>query len=159
MRRVLETSAIAILTAHLLYLWTSFNTLPATVPTNFNAAGEADAFGSKNSIWELWFVSLGLYTLLTAVVFIPLKSRLWNLPSAVKEDASGEKAGAVYEMIAALKALTVLIFLALSWQVIRSAKGLASDWFMPLLLVVGVVAPLVIIGVYYAKMMPSTVSR
>ncbi len=159
MRRVLEASAVIILAAHLLYLWTSFNALPATVPTHFNAAGEADAFGSKNSIWELWFVSLGLYALLTATVFIPLKSRLWNLPSAVKEDASGEKARAVWEMIAALKVLTVLIFLALSWQVVRSAQGLASDWFVPLLLVVGAVAPLVILGVYFARMTPSAVSQ
>ena len=159
MRKVLEASAVIILAAHLLYSWTSFNALPATVPTHFNAVGEADAFGSKNSIWELWFVSLGLYGLLTAIIFVPLKSRLWNLPSVVKEDSSGRKASAVWEMIAALKVLTVLIFLALSWQVVRSAQGLASDWFVPFLLVVGVVAPLVILGIYFAKMTPSAVSQ
>ena len=159
MRKVLEASAIALLAVHLLYLWTSFQTLPETVPTHFNVAGEADAFGPKSSIWALWFVSLGLYTLLTAVVFIPLKSRLWNLPSAVKEASSGQQANAVYEMMAALKVLTVLIFLSLSWQTVRLAKSLASDWFIPLLLVAGVVAPLVIIGFYYARMNRTAVPR
>ena len=140
MRKVLEASAIILLFVHLFYLRTSFQTLPAMVPTHFNVAGEADAFGSKSSIWELWFVSLGLYVLFTAVVFVPLKSRLWNLPSAVKEASSGQQANAVYEMMAALKVLTVLIFLSLSWQTVRLAKGLASDWFIPLVLVAGVVA-------------------
>ncbi len=159
MRKILEAVAVILLAVHLLYLWASFKVLPATIPTHFNMAGEADAFGPKNSVWALWFVSLGLYALLTAVVFIPLTSRLWNLPSAVKAAPSGRQANTVYEMVAALKVLTVLTFLALSWQTVRLAKGSASEGWVLLLTLAGVVAPLVVVGVYYARLNRSAVSR
>ena len=152
MRRGLGALTFTLLALHLLYLWLSYTSLPDTVPTHFNAAEQADAFGPKDSIWSLWFVSLGLYAMVTALNFVPLRSSLWNLPEHVKEDSSGRSRPLVNELIAWLKLLTVGIFFFLSWLTVRTAQGFMVAWGVPLLIVASLSLPLLILAVYLYRM-------
>ena len=152
MRRGLEVLTFTLLALHLLYLWLSYTSLPDTVPTHFDAAGQADDFGPRSSIWSLWFVSLGLYSMFTALNFVPLRSPLWNLPEHVKEDVSGRSRPLVNELIAWLKLLTVGIFFFLSWLTVRTAQGAEMAWGIPVLLISGFLLPLLFLAVYVQKM-------
>ena len=150
MRRGLEAIAFTLLALHLIYLWLSYTSLPDTVPTHFNAAGQADDFGSKNSIWSLWFVSLGLYLMFTALSFVPLRSPLWNLPKSIKQDTSGRGRQLVDEVMAWFKLLTVSIFF-LSWLTVHTARGFSAAWATPVLLISSLFLPLAILAVYVYK--------
>ena len=152
MRRGLETTTFTLLALHLLHLWLSYTSLPDTIPTHFNAAGQADGFGSKSSIWSLWFVSLGLYLMFTALSFVPLRSPLWNLPKAIKQDTSGRGRRLVDEMMAWFKLLTVSIFFFLSWLTVYTARGFSAVLATPVLLVSSLFLPLIILAVYVYKM-------
>ena len=152
MRRGLESLSLTLLALHLIYLWLSYTSLPDTIPTHFNAAGQPDDFGSKNGIWSLWFVSLGLYAMFTALSFVPLRSSLWNLPEHIKEDASGRSRPLVNELMAWLKLLTVSIFFFLSWLTVRTAQGVEVAWGVPVLLISSLFLPLLILAVYLYKM-------
>ena len=152
MRRGLESLSLTVLALHLIYLWVSYTSLPDTIPTHFNAAGQPDDFGPKNSIWSLWFVSLGLYVMLTAILFIPLNSPLWNLPKSVKEDTSGRSKQLVYEMMTWLKLFIVGLFFLLSWFMVRLAQGFSAQWGIPVLLISSLFLPLLILAVYLYRM-------
>ncbi len=152
MRRGLENLSLTVLALHLIYLWASCTSLPDTIPTHFNAAGQPDDFGSKDSIWSLWFVSLGLYAMFAALSFVPLRSSLWNLPEHIKEDTSGRSRPLVNELMAWLKLLTVSIFFFLSWLTVRTAQGVEVAWGVPVLIVSGLFLPLLILAVYLYKM-------
>ena len=151
-RRGLEALTFTLLALHLLYLWLSYTSLPDTVPTHFNAAGRADDFGSRDSIWALWFVSLGLYAMFTALNFVPLRSPLWNLPEHIKEDTSGRSRPLVNELVAWLKLLTVSIFFFLSWLTVQTAQEAEVAWSVPVLLVSSLFLPLLTLAVYLYRM-------
>lgn len=152
MRRLTEGVAAGLLIFHLAYLALSYAALPATVPTHFNFAGEADALGPKQSVWLIWFVSVGLYALLTGLAFIPLSSPLWNLPASFKQDASGRAKHLVGEMVVWFKALTAAIFLVICWATVRTAYGGSAEGLLITVLVAATLPPLLILGAYLSRM-------
>lgn len=149
MRKQFEIISLIILTLHFVYTLVVFSSLPDTIPVHFNVAGEVDAFGSKVSIWAIWFASLGLFVMLSLFVYLPMQ--FWNLPEAVKQDSTGQGKAIALELISSLKVFTALLFFILTWLVVRSAKGHSVELLMIALLGVTIV-PLVIVSVYINKM-------
>jgi uncharacterized membrane protein len=149
MRKWFEIIAIGIFVLHFVYTLIIFQTLPDTIPTHFNFSGEADDFGSKASIWGTWLVSLGLFAMFSLLSYLPIK--LWNLPEAAKQDATGQGKSLALELMSSLKAFTALLCLALTWLVVRSTNGYSVALFMTVLLGLTIV-PLVIVGIYISKM-------
>lgn len=69
----------------LVYVILIYPTLPDTIPTHFNAAGEADGWGGKNSIFILPFVAIVLFI---PIYFISKVPHIFNLPVTItKENA------------------------------------------------------------------------
>ncbi|MEN9832077.1 MAG: hypothetical protein RLZZ487_1682, partial [Pseudomonadota bacterium] len=68
-----------------LWIWTgtSYSSLPDTIPTHFNAAGEADGFGRKASIVSLPVVASLLYIGLTLLNRVP---HSFNFPTPITQD-------------------------------------------------------------------------
>lgn len=63
--------------AYLAYVW---NSLPETIPTHFNAAGEPDGWGSKNTlIYVSAFLGLGIYLLMSVIPVIDPKKKLGQM--------------------------------------------------------------------------------
>ena len=152
MRRLIEGVAAGLLVVHFAYLALTYAALPAMVPTHFDFAGEADALGPKSNVWSTWFVSLGLYALLTGVTFVPLSSPLWNLPVSFKGDASGRAERLVGEMMAWFKVLTAAIFFVVSWAMVRTAHGQAAEGSLLTVLLGATLLPLIILGAYLGRM-------
>ncbi len=149
MRKWFEIISISLLALHFVYTAVTFQSLPETIPLHFNFAGEADSFGSKVSIWETFLVSLGMFVLFSLLSYLPLK--FWNLPEAVKQDATGQGKALALELLSGLKIFTALLFFVLTWLVVRSAHGYSVELFMMILLGLTIV-PLVIVGIYVSKM-------
>ena len=140
--QVLELLGWGVLLA--LWIWTgmSYSSLPDTIPTHFNAAGEADGFGRKASIVSLPVVASLLYIGLTLLNRVP---HSFNFPTPVTQDNALPQYTNATRMIRYLKLILVLVFAGISYQTIQQANGTGEGlgiWFLPLTLVL-VFMPLV----------------
>jgi uncharacterized membrane protein len=123
----------------LLALWgltiSHFSTLPDTIPTHFNASGEADGFGSKASIIGLPVIATLLFVGLTVLNRYP---HIFNYPTAITEDNALRLYTLAMRMLRYLKLVLVLVFGGIEFMTIqhatRKAAGLGA-WFLPLTLV------------------------
>jgi uncharacterized membrane protein len=123
----------------LLALWaltiTHYSTLPDTIPTHFNAAGEADGFGSKASIIGLPFIATLLFIGLTVLNRYP---HIFNYPTAITQDNALRLYTLATRMLRYLKLVLVLFFGGIEFMTIQNATGKAAGlgvWFLPLTLV------------------------
>jgi len=123
----------------LLALWgwtiTHYSSLPETIPTHFNAAGEADGFGSKASIIGLPFIATLLFIGLTILNRYP---HIFNYPTAITQDNALRLYTLATRMLRYLKLVLVLVFGGIEFMTIQHAAGEASGlgvWFLPLTLV------------------------
>jgi len=123
----------------LLALWgltiSHFSTLPDTIPTHFNASGEADGFGSKASIIGLPVIATLLFVGLTVLNRYP---HIFNYPTAITEDNALRLYTLATRMLRYLKLVLVLVFGGIEFMTIQHAAGEASGlgvWFLPLTLV------------------------
>ncbi len=127
-----------------LWVWTgtSYPSLPDSIPTHFNAAGEADGFGTKASIVGLSLIATLLYIGLTLLNRFP---HVFNFPTPITLDNALSQYTNAIRMIRYLKLILVLVFAGISFQTIQQAKGTGEGlglWFLPLTLVL-VFMPLV----------------
>jgi uncharacterized membrane protein len=119
-----------------LWIWTgtSYSSLPDTIPTHFNAAGEADGFERKASIVGLPVIATLLYIGLTLLNRVP---HIFNFPTPVTEDNALKQYTNATRMIRYLKLILVLVFAGISFQTIQQANGEAAGlgvWFLPVTL-------------------------
>ena len=135
MDQVLELLGWGVLLA--LWIWTGtiYSSLPDTIPTHFNAAGEADGFGRKVSIVGLPLIATLLYIGLTLLNRVP---HIFNFPTPVTPDNALRQYTNATRMIRYLKLILVLVFAGISFQTIQQANGTGEGlglWFLPLTLV------------------------
>ena len=123
----------------LLALWgwtfSHYSTLPGTIPTHFNAAGEADGFGSKASIIGLPVIATLLFIGLTVLNRYP---HSFNYPTAITQDNALRLYTLATRMLRYLKLVLVLVFGGIEFMTIQNATGKAAGlgaWFLPLTLV------------------------
>ncbi len=123
----------------LLALWgwtiTHYSSLPETIPTHFNAAGEADGFGSKVSLIALPVIASVLFIGLTILNRFP---HIFNYPTAITQDNALRQYTLATRMLRYLKLVLVMVFGGIEFMTIqhatRKAAGLGA-WFLPLTLV------------------------
>jgi len=115
-----------------LWVWTgtSYSSLPDTIPTHFNAAGEADGFGTKASIVGLPIIATLLHIGLTLLNRVP---HIFNFPTPITQENALRQYTNATRMIRYLKLILVLVFAGISFQT-SIGEGLGV-WFLPLTLV------------------------
>ena len=130
----------------LLALWgwtiTHYSSLPGTIPTHFNATGQADGFGSKATILSLPVIASLLFIGLTVLNRYP---HSFNYPTAITQDNALRLYTLATRMLRYLKLVLVLVFGGIEFMTIQHATGKAAGlgaWFLPLTLVL-VFLPLV----------------
>lgn len=121
----------------LILLWTigsllgSWAEIPAKIPMHFNFAGAADGFGNKGTLAWLLAVNMGIWILMTLVMFLP--SKYWNTPVTI----TPENADFVYRQtrwIVCSSKLTCTLLFAYLLQGSASGAQSLSAWFLPLFL-------------------------
>ena len=123
-----------------------YSDLPEQIPTHFNAAGEADKFGSKNTIFLLpaiSFVLVGVFVLLSK---FPHK---FNYLNKITPENAAFEYQRMRIMLRVVNVLTSLMFLVINWDILRAASGAAkglSVWFWMVFILLAVVPPVVMLG-------------
>jgi uncharacterized membrane protein len=128
--KLLELLGWGVLLALWVWTGTSYSNLPDTIPTHFNATGEADGFGRKASIVSLPVVATLLYIGLTLLNRVP---HIFNFPTPVTQENALIQYTNATRMIRSLKFILVLVFAGISFQTIKQADGLGV-WFLPVTL-------------------------
>lgn len=79
---VLEILNILLLIAQFVYVFLLWSRLPAHIPAHFDAAGNATHYGSKNELFIVPFVTVGMYAFLC---LLQRCTKSWNLPVETTE--------------------------------------------------------------------------
>ena len=103
----LEYLSALLLLGMFTFLLVSWSSIPEQIPTHFDAAGIANAWGSRRSILVLPVISLLLGGLMTAISFSP---GLWNMPGKAKGGYSAAAYVTVKTMLIAMKAEMLALF-------------------------------------------------
>lgn len=133
--RLVELLGLLILLTLWGWTFSHFSTLPETIPTHFNAAGEADGFGRKASIIGLPVIATLLFIGLTVLNRYP---HSFNYPTAITQDNALRLYTLATRMLRYLKLVLVLVFGGIEFMTIQHATGKAAGlgvWFLPLTLV------------------------
>lgn len=120
----------------ILYIFVMWGKLPEEIPGHFNGAGEVDRWGSKIELLILPFIGLFLWILLGLLEKAP---HMHNYPARLNES----NVEAFYlnsrKGLNEIKNLCLILFAAISFQMIRIALGEAENigwWFLPTVLIV-----------------------
>jgi uncharacterized membrane protein len=118
--------------AMVLWYWPQ---LPATIPTHFNAAGEADGWGSKGMLWMLPGISVVLVAGMLALQRVPW---IANTPIAIDETNAQRQYGLIVRLLSVLGLCVSAIFLLIVIETIVVAlggQGPMGAWMLPVLIV------------------------
>ena len=111
-----------------------YSDLPSKIPTHFNAAGVADGFGGKASIFSLPVVSTVLFIGLTILNRFP---HVFNYPTEITRENALKQYTIATRMIRYLKVVIVLIFGLIDYKTVQHVHGKTLGlgiWFLPLTL-------------------------
>lgn len=109
--RVLSVLGIVILLGATIFFAIKFHSITGEVPTHFNVAGEADAYGSKYSL--LFPIILG-WIMYIAILVLLRFPKGWNVPV-------GWAIGPIKMMVVVLN---VFIAITFAWMAVAAVNGL-----------------------------------
>jgi uncharacterized membrane protein len=115
-----------------------WSSLPESIPAHFNAAGEADRYGSRLTLLIMPAVATGLFALMTVISLFPHR---WNYFWRITEENAARQYRLARNFVAILKAELILLFALLEWAIVVSAdRGGLAPGFLPIV-VITVAAP------------------
>lgn len=121
--RCLDGISLLLLIAFLGITVFYYASLPETIPTHFNAAGEPDAYGHKASLFLLVGIALLIFLLLR---YFQNKPHLYNYPTTITEENAQEQYTKAMRMMRVLNLTTLVILFYLQFQTIQTALGNAT---------------------------------
>jgi uncharacterized membrane protein len=120
----------------IIYIFVMWGTMPEEIPGHFNGAGEVDRWGSKIEVLIMPFIGIFLWILIGLLEKAP---HMHNYPARLNEN----NVEAFYlnsrKTINVIKNLCLILFAAISFQMVRIAIGEAESlgwWFLPIVLIV-----------------------
>jgi uncharacterized membrane protein len=136
LEKVLEVVGVLLLLFMVGLLLVSWPSVPETIPTHFNAAGQPDNYGGKGSLVVVPIVALVLYALLTVVSFFP---QVFNFPWRITEQNAEAQYRLARTLLTWLKVELLATMTYILWMQTQAAlnhlPGLGF-WFLPVALVV-----------------------
>jgi len=127
MRKYLEAISLTALALLLWITWAALygpHALTGPIPTHFDLAGRPNAYGQPQMLLVLPAVALVLYLLITVVSRNPA---VFNYPVRVTPKNRPRLQELALNMIAFLKAETVMLFALIQYQTIDSARNLQGN--------------------------------
>ncbi len=127
----------------LLFLWgytlQNYASLADTVPVHFNAAGQADDYGSKTNIWILPVIATVLVAGLTVLNFFP---HIFNYPVTITAANAKRQYLLATRFMRIMKLALVVIFSMIMVMMIKSQQegtGELGTWFLPVVLCITII--------------------
>ncbi len=123
-----------------------YSDLPEQIPTHFGPSGEADKFGSKNTIFFIPVLSLALVAGFIFLMRFPHKFNYLNkiTPENAEFEYRRMRIG-----LRTVNVLTSLLFLVITWDILQAASGEAkglSLWFWLVFILTVTAPPIVLFG-------------
>jgi uncharacterized membrane protein len=130
LQKLLEALTLVILLGSIIYLITSWSSIPDTLPSHYNANGVVDDWSGKGSLITMPIISVILYAGLTILIFIP---NIWNVPVEITE----KNRTFIYENIITMLIIMKLIIISnFTYITICSAiESSLNNFFLPLVLI------------------------
>lgn len=130
--KTLEISGKCIIMLLWILTAVAFFKMPDTIPTHFNALGQADNYGNKGTIFVLPIIATILFIGLTALNHYP---QIYNYPEKITEENAVYQYSRATRMIRFLKLIMAILFtiivLSTFLIAIHITSGLGS-LFLPL---------------------------
>jgi uncharacterized membrane protein len=108
-----------------LYLILAWNTIPAKVPSHYNAAGEVNHWGNKSELIIFPIISWLIYGMITLIERFP---QIWNTGIRVTEENRTQVYRLLKNLIACVKMITLSIFSCMT--VLSSLARNLPIWFL-----------------------------
>ncbi len=102
-----ELLSVAVLIFLSAYLVSNWSSLPARIPTHYDASGLVNGWGSKNSLLMLPVIGLFMYALLTVVSFFP---KTWNVPVKLTDENKERVYTVTRSLLCVLKLMVLFLF-------------------------------------------------
>lgn len=122
----------------IVFVWSlaikNYSNLPNSIPTHYNAVGQADGFGGKVSIFLIPLVATVLFVGLTIINKFP---HVFKYPTSITKDNALKQYTNATRLVRYLKCILVFIFGLITYQTIRRAEGQTYGlglWFLPMIL-------------------------
>lgn len=128
--KVLSIAGYCLLLALWAMVLVNYGHLPETIPTHFNAAGDADNYGSKVSICVLPVVASILFIALTILARYP---HVFNYPVTITEENAERHYMTAVRMLNMIKTATIVLLSFTDFSIISIANGRGEGlgaWFL-----------------------------
>lgn len=148
---ILELITISLLLTTCAYTIVQYSNLPETVPTHFNAAGEADDFGHKSSIFIIPGIGIALYLLLFILNKYPHKH---NYMVNITEENALKNYRFSNRVLRFVNLFCVALMAYITFIIVKSSEGqefTIGQWFLPVIIGSSVVLPIVLF-IYMRKL-------
>ena len=142
---VLELVTISLLLLTCIYTIVQYGNLADTIPTHFNAAGEADDFGHKSSIFIIPGIGIALYLLLFILNKYPHKH---NYMVNITEENALKNYRFSTRILRFVNLFCVALMAYITFIIVRSSEGeefAIGKWFLPVVIGCSVILPIVLI--------------
>jgi hypothetical protein len=123
MRKTAELISLAALAALVFIAFNAFygpHPLPSRIPTHFDALGQVNGWGSRNSLLFFPVFAAALYLLLTVVARFP---ELFNYPVAVTDLNRAQLEGLTFSLLAWIKAEIILFSMWMELGMAQAARN------------------------------------
>jgi uncharacterized membrane protein len=141
----LEFLSITLLILIFGYTIYEYNTLPETIPTHFNAKGEADGFSSKQTLWLIPTIAIIMYIGIFIINLYPYKQNY--IVNITKENAYRNYRFST-RMVRFVNLFSMVILGIVTFKIVTSARGESANlesWFLPLIIIISILLPIVIL--------------
>lgn len=135
----------------LVFLWIitvfHYNSLPETIPTHFNAAGQTNAYGTKSTLFILPIIGTILFFGMSALSRFPHK---FNYPVKITPENAIKQYTMATRLIRVLKLSTMILFTLIIWAMKQSALT-GSDTLSVWLIIIVIMLEIVPTTYYIVK--------
>lgn len=133
--KILKTGSWLLLPAlWALAVWAYFN-LPEIIPTHFNARGQADVHGSKESIFTLPVIGTVIFFILTLVIKFPNLSKHHGMKIKPENEERMKTLGQNFMIYLRFVLMIIfLIIIIITINAANSGKNAVAPWILPLIL-------------------------
>jgi uncharacterized membrane protein len=143
--QLLETISVVLLVLIWALVLYSYPRLPGIIPIHYDAAGEVNGYGSKNTILIFPFLALAVYILLTRLNKYP---HVFNYMNKITEENAERQYTMATRMIRYLKLIVLLTLAFITVSTYLTTAGITKgpgSWFLPCILAMLFIPTIVLI--------------
>ena len=148
---ILDLISATLLVLLIAYTVISYSELPDTIPSHFNAKGEADGYSEKVMLWMLPALGVVLFFGLYIINKFPHKH---NYMVNITEENALKNYRLSTRIVRFTNLFIMFIFGIITYSIVESANGNNSNmdsWILPLIIGISILLPIAIL-IYQKKM-------